>query len=128
MDIASAPTAPTAPQVSPFWQRPGVITTVRSLYVVVGVIGAVGALLATGFLAAMADCSSDATGLCTNHAGLVPVLEWALVLVAFAAPLAGGILACVRKQWPWLVLGLFIAAAMFQLTLVVSQGQTGLLS
>lgn len=129
MDIASTPTAPTAmPTAAPFWQRPRVVTAVRSLYVVIGTIGAAVAFVCTGFMAALADCSGEATGLCTNYAGLVPVLEWALVLAAFAAPLAGGIVACIRREWPWLVAGLFTAAVMFALTVVAAEGQTGLLS
>jgi hypothetical protein len=128
MDIASTPTAHIAHATEPFWQRSGVVTAVRSLYVVVGAVGAAVALLATGVMAALSDCSGDATGLCTNYAGLVPVLEWALVLAAFAAPLAGGIVACVRREWPWIVAGLFTAAVMFALTAMVAEGQTGLLS
>jgi hypothetical protein len=128
MDIASTPAAPAAPQTAPFWQRPGVVTAVRSLYVVVGAVGAAIALLATGVMAGLSDCSGDATGLCTNYAGLVPVIEWALVLIAFVAPLAGGIVSCIRKQWPWIAAGLFMAAVMFGLAGMVAQGQTGLLS
>jgi hypothetical protein len=128
MDIASTPTSHIAQASEPFWQRPGVVTAVRSLYVVVGAVGAAIALLATGFMAGFSDCSGEATGLCTNHAGLVPVIEWALVLAAFAAPLAGGIVACIRKEWPWIVVGLFTAWGMFALTAMVAQGQTGLLS
>jgi hypothetical protein len=128
MDIASTPTSHIAQATEPFWRRPGVVTAVRSLYVVAGAIGAAIALVCTGFMAAIADCSGDATGLCTNYAGLVPVIEWALVLAAFAASLAGGIVACVRREWPWLVAGLFTAVVMFALTAMVAEGQTGLLS
>lgn len=128
MDIVSTPTMHTAQETEPFWQRPGVVTAVRSLYVVVGAVGAAIALLFTGFMAGFSDCSGDATGLCTNYAGLVPVIEWALVLAAFAAPLAGGIVACIRREWAWLVAGLFTAAVMFALTAMVAEGQTGLLS
>ncbi len=129
MQLASTPTAPTATRTTaPFWQRPRVVTAVRSLYVVVGALGAAAAFVCTGFVAAIADCSGDATGPCTNFAGLVPVLEWALVLAAFAAPLAGGIVACIRREWPWLVVGLFTAVCMFALTATLAQGQTGLLS
>lgn len=129
MDIASTPTAtPAAPVAEPFWERPRVVTAVRSLYVVIGAIGAAVAFAVTGFMAAIADCSGEATGLCTDYAGLVPVLEWAIVLTAFAAPLAGGIVSCIRREWPWIVVGLFTAAAMFVLTLAVAEGQTGLLS
>lgn len=128
MDIASTPTSHTAQTSAPFWQRPGVVTALRSLYVVVGAFGAATALLFTGFMAGFSDCSGDATGLCTNYAGLVPVIEWALVLTAFAAPLAGGIVACIRKEWQWTLVGLITAAMMFALSAMVAQGQTGLLS
>lgn len=129
MDIASTPTAaPVAPIAEPFWERPGVVTALRGLYVVIGAVGAAVAFAVTGFMAAIADCSGEATGLCTNHAGLVPVIEWAIVLTAFAAPLAGGIVACIRREWAWIVVGLFVAAVMFVLTVVVAEGQTGLLS
>jgi len=128
MDITSTPTSDAALQTDSFWQRPGIVTALRSLYVVVGAVGAATALLFTGFMAGFSDCSGDATGLCTNSAGLVPVLEWALVLTAFAAPLAGGIVACIRREWPWLVVGLITAAVMFALTIAVADGQTGLLS
>ena len=128
MDIASTPTAHTAPQAEPFWQRPGVVTAVRSLYVVVGAVGAAIAFFFTGFMAVIADCSGGATGLCTNYAGVVEILEGALVLAAFAAPLAGGIVACVRQEWPWIFVGGLLAVAMFVLTAMLAQGQTGLLS
>lgn len=124
MDLASTPTAPAAT----CWQRPRVVTAVRSLYVVVGALGAAIAFVCAGFVAAIATCSGDATGPCTNFAGLVPVLEWALVLTAFAAPLVGGIVACIRRQWPWLVVGLVTAVCMFALTATLAQGQTWLLS
>jgi uncharacterized membrane protein len=129
MDLTPTPAAVAhAHESRPFWQRPGVVAAVRGLYVFAGAIGAAIALICTGAVAGLSDCSGDATGLCTNYAGLVPVLEWALVIVAFSAPLAGGIAACVRREWAWLALGLFIATVMFGLTVVVSHGQTGLLS
>ena len=123
MQLATSSAAQsTAPGDGTLLAAPGVVTAVRSLYVVVGALGAAIAFVCTGFVAAIADCSGDATGLCTNYAGLVPVLEWALVLAAFAAPLAGGIVACIRREWPWLVVGLFAAAVMFALTVVVARG------
>lgn len=129
MDTTPTPAFPAAASGGPpFWERPGVVTALRSLSLVVGLIGAGIALFLAGFGAAVADCSGDATGLCTNYAGVVPVLEWAIVLVAFAAPLAGGIVACVRKEWPWLALGLFTAALMIAALVAVSEGQTLLLA
>ena len=128
MDIVATPTMHTAQETEPFWQRPRVVTAVRSLYVVLGAIGAAIAFVCTGFMAALADCSGEASGLCTNYAGLVPVLEWALVLAAFAAPLAGGIVACIRTEWQWILVGSITAAIMFALTAMIAQGQTGLLS
>lgn len=128
MDIASTPTMDAARETEPFWQRPGVVTALRSLYVVIGAVGAAIALVFTGFMAGLSDCSGSATGMCTNYAGLVPVLEWALVLAAFAAPLAGGIVACIRTEWQWILVGSITAAIMFALTAMIAQGQTGLLS
>ena len=60
MDIASTPTSDAALQTDSFWQRPGVVTALRSLYVVVGAVGAATALLFTGFMAGFSDCSGDA--------------------------------------------------------------------
>jgi uncharacterized membrane protein (UPF0136 family) len=58
----------------------------------------------------------------------VAVLEWAIVIVASVAPLAGGIVSCVRDERPWLPAGLIIGAVMVWLAVLVSSGQTGILS
>jgi hypothetical protein len=109
-------------------QHRGVRTTLRALAVLFGIAGAITGLFFAGLVAAFSDCSAGATGMCTNLAGLVPLLEWAIVIVAFAAPLAGGIASCVREEWPWLPAGLMTGAVMVALAVLVSSGQTGILS
>ena len=111
-----------------FWQRRRVVIAVRAAAVLVGVAGAFAGLVVAGLLALLADCGDGATGLCTNHAGLVPIVEWAIVIAAFAAPLAGGIASCWRKQWQWLAGGLAVATAMAGLAAIVASGQHSVLS
>lgn len=125
MDTAaptSTPTSPAAPE--PFWQRRAVNTTLRVLAVVAGVAGAWVAFVLTVLIAHVNDCSGDATGLCTNFAAVVPALEWAIVIIATGAPLAGGIASYRRDAWPWLPAGLLTGAAMVWLIVIVSSGQT----
>ena len=112
----------------PFWQRRRAVIALRGAAVLVGVAGALAGLVVAGLLSLLAGCGDGATGLCTNHAGLVPVIEWAIVIAAFAAPLAGGIASCWRKQWQWLAGGLVVAAAMALLAIIVSSGQHSVLS
>jgi len=126
---AAQPLLHVAPSLTEaFLQRRGVQTTLRVLAVLIGIAGAVTGLFFAGLIAVFSDCSAGATGLCTNFAGLVPVLEWAIVIIACAAPLAAGIASCVRGEWPWLPAGLVAGAVMVWLAVLVSSGQTGLLS
>jgi hypothetical protein len=108
--------------------HPRVVLALRGAAVVAGLAGALAGLFFAGLFALLSDCSGDAAGMCTNFAGLVPVLEWSIVVTAFAAPLAGGIANCARRQWMWLPAGLVTAAAMVSLAMLVSSGQTPLLS
>jgi hypothetical protein len=107
---------------------PRVVLALRVAAVVAGLAGALAGLFFAGLFAVLSDCSGDATGMCTNLAGLVPFVEWSIVFVAFATPLAGGIVSCVRREWAWLPAGLVTAAAMVALAMTVAGGQTSLLS
>lgn len=111
-----------------FWQRSGVVTTLHVVAVLVGIAGSLTALVVTGVITLFAACSYSATGLlCTNLSGLVPVLEWAIVILATSAPLTGAIISCRRGQWPWLPAGLITGAAMVGLAVLVSSGQVYML-
>lgn len=109
----------------PSWQRRGVDTALRVLAVLVGVAGAAAGAFSAGLVSLFAACTAESTGICTNFAGVVPALEWAIVIVALAAPLAGGIASAIRGEWPWLPAGLAAGAVMVALAVLVSGGQTG---
>ena len=115
----------TAPYERTLMQRRGVKATLRALNVVGGTIMSFVALVVVGLYAAVQGCQGEeATGLCVNHAGLVPVLEWPIFVVAVIAPLAGGIAACVTRRPRWLAVGVAVAVVMFALLGLVSTGQT----
>ena len=116
---------PTAPYDRTPMQRPGVKATLRALNVVGGAIVAFVAFVVVGLYAALQGCQGEeTTGLCVNHAGLVPVLEWPLFVVAVIAPLAGGIAGGLTRRPRWLAVGVAVAVGMFALLGLVSTGQT----
>lgn len=115
----------TPPHEGAFSQRPFVAGTLRALNVVGGFVMASIAFVIVGLYAALQRCDGPEThGLCVDHAGLVPVLEWPIFVIAVLAPLAGGIAACVTRRPRWLVVGTAVAVVMFALMSVVSTGQT----
>ena len=115
----------TAPYAGTLWQRPVVQATLRALNVVGGAIMSCVAFVIVGLYAALQGCDGGEThGLCVDHAGLVPVLEWPIFVIAALAPLAGGIAACVMRRPRWLAVGVAVAVAMFALMSIVSTGQT----
>ena len=115
----------TAPHERPLMQRPRVKATLRALNVVGGAIVSFVALVVVGLYAALQGCQGEeTTGLCVNHAGLVPVLEWPIFVIAVIAPLAGGIAGCVTRRPRWLAAGVAAAVVVFALMSLVSTGQT----
>lgn len=121
----SSHTAHPAASTGPLWQRRGVQTTLRVLAVLIGIAGAAASVFSAGLISVFAACTAESTGICTNFAGTVPVIEWAIVIIALAAPLAGGVVSCIRGEWPWLPAGLATGAAMVAVAVLVSGGQTG---
>ena len=119
----------TAPHNGPLAQRPAVKATLRALNLVGGFVFSACAFVVVGMMAALAAClGGETSGLCAGNAGLVPVLEWPIFVVAVIAPLAGGIAAFATRRPRWLAVGVGLAAVMFYAMLVVSHGQTGVLS
>ena len=117
------------PHEGPLTERPAVKATLRALNLVGGLVVSALAFVVVALTAALADCLGDeTTGLCAGNAGLVPVLEWPIFVVAILAPLAGGIAAFVTRRPRWLALGVSLAVVMFALMLAVSQGQSSVLS
>jgi hypothetical protein len=106
-------------------EHPVVRAALRALNLVAGTIVALVALVAVGAYASLQNCEGGETqGLCVAHAGLVPVLEWPIFVVAVLAPFLGGIAAFARRQPRWLAVGTAVAIAMFGLMSIVSTGQT----
>jgi hypothetical protein len=131
-----SPTAPawkpqinrTPPHEGPFMQRPAVKGTLRALSLVAGVASAAVAFVVVGFFAAFLGCvGEETTGLCVHHAGLVPWLEWLIVVTATVAPLAGAVASFVKRNPFWLIAGVTTAVLMGYAMQAVSAGQTGLL-
>jgi len=115
----------TTPDQGPFMQRPAVQATLRALSVVAGAILSFIAFVLVGLYAALQGCQGEeTTGLCVNYAGLVPVLEWPIFVIAAIAPLAGGIAACVTRRPRWLAVGAAVAVVMAALMGLVATGQT----
>ncbi len=115
----------TAPYKGALSQHPAVKATVRALNVVAGTIVAFVAFVVVGLYGALLGCEGEETrGLCAGHAGLVPVLEWPIFALAVLAPFAGGIVAFVKRQPRWLLLGTAVAVLMLGLMALVSTGQT----
>lgn len=113
------------PHEGAFAQRPAVRGALRALNVAGGVVVAVIAFVVVGLSAALKTCEGEETsGLCVDHPGLVPVLEWPILVLAVLAPLAGGIASCVTRRARWLGLGILGAAVMLALMGLVSTGQT----
>jgi hypothetical protein len=113
------------PDDGAFRRRPVVQGALRILGVLAGLATAVAAFVVVGLYAALQSCEGgETTGLCAHHAGLVPVLELPIFLLAFTAPLAGGIATGVTGRSRWLGAGILIAIAMFALMALVSTGQT----
>jgi hypothetical protein len=115
----------TAPYEGPLTHHPAVRATARALNLVGGTIVAFFAFAIVGLYAALQSCEGGETqGLCVQHAGLVPVLEWPIFVLAVLAPFAGGIAAFVKRQPRWLALGAGVAVLMLGLIALVSTGQT----
>ena len=103
--------------------------TVRALALVAGIATAACSFVVVGFWAAVLGCTGEEThGLCVGHAGLVPVLEWPIFVLAVLAPFAGGIAAFIERRPRWLGIGIAVAVLMFALMLAVSTGQSSLWS
>jgi hypothetical protein len=90
----------------PVLQRRRVVLALRIASVVVGILGAFAGLYLASLVTLLSDCSGGLITFCTDYTGVVLLLEWVLVIVAFGAPLAGGIASCRRRRWWWLPLGL----------------------
>jgi hypothetical protein len=91
----------------------------RVLSVLLGFVGALTALYLASLVTLLRDCSGAIITFCTDYTGPVLVLQWALVVAAFAAPLAGGIASCRRREWWWLPAGLGSAFALVWLGVVL---------
>lgn len=116
-----------APYEGTLLQHPVAKAVLRALNVVAGAIVSFVAFVVVGLYAVAQGCEGDEThGLCADHAGLVPVLEWPIFVIAVLAPLAGGIAGCVTRRPRWLAAGVGVAIAMFGLISLVSLGQTQL--
>ena len=112
-------------------EHPVVRAALRALNRVAGTIVALVALVAVSAYASHQNCEGGETqGLCVAHAGLVPVLEWPIFVVAVLAPFLGGIAAFARRQPRWLAVGHgrhdrdFFFFFLFGLMSIVSTGQT----
>jgi hypothetical protein len=115
----------TAPHEGALSQHPAVKGTLRALNLVGGTIAAFLAFVIVGLYGALQYCEGDEVeGLCAGHAGLVPVLEWPIFVIAVVAPFAGGIAAFVTRRPRWLAVGVALAVVMFALMSIVSTGQT----
>ncbi len=113
------------PHGGAFGGRPVVEGAFRVLGVLAGLVTAAAAFVVVGLYAALSNCEGgETTGLCVHHAGLVDVLELPIFLVAFAAPLAGGIATGVTGRGRWLGAGIVLAVLMFAAMSLVSTGQT----
>jgi hypothetical protein len=110
-------------------QRPAVRATLRALNLAGGLVLAAVAFVVLGFVAAITICTGDeTTGLCVHHAGLIPYVEWTTVGTAVLAPLAAGVVAFMRRQPAWLLVGAAVAGVLFLLLLQVVAGQSSALS
>jgi hypothetical protein len=106
-------------------ERPVVDGALRVLSVLAGLGTAAVAFVVVGLYAALQNCEGgETTGLCVHQAGLVPVLELPIFVIAFAAPLIGGIATGVTKRGRWLAGGIVLALVMFAAMSLVSTGQT----
>jgi hypothetical protein len=115
----------TLPYEGAFSQRPAVKATLRALNIVGGTFAAFAAFVVVGLYAGLQNCEGEEThGLCVDHAGLVPILEWPIFVLSVLAPFAGGIASFVTRRPRWLGLGVAVAFVMFGLMGVVSEGQT----
>jgi len=115
----------TAPHEGALPAHPAVRATLRALNLVAGTIVAFVAVVIVGLYAGLQTCQGEETeGLCVGHAGLVPVLEWPIFVIAVIAPFAGGVAAFLTRHPRWLAVGVAVAGAMFLLMNVVSAGQT----
>ena len=114
-----------APDGGAVRERPLVEGAFRVLSVLAGLGTACVAFVVVGLYAALQNCEGGETsGLCVHHAGLVPVLELPIFVLAFAAPLVGGIATGVTKRGRWLGWGIVLAVVMFAAMSLVSTGQT----
>lgn len=114
-----------APDGGAVHERPVVEGAFRVLSVLAGLGTACVAFVVVGLYAGLQNCEGgETTGLCVHHAGLVPVLELPIFIIAFAAPLAGGIATGVTQRGRWLGAGIVLAVLMFAAISLVSTGQT----
>jgi hypothetical protein len=111
------PSAPIAGH--PSSHRRGVVLALQIASVVLGFAGALAMLYCASLVTLLRDCSGGLITFCTDYTGPVLVLQWALVIAAFAAPLAGGIASCRRREWWWLPAGLVGAIVMVWLSFVL---------
>ena len=117
------------PPAGPLSQRPAVKATLRALNLVGGLACSALAFVVVGLIAGLSACLGQETdGLCVGSAWLVPVLEWPIFVIAVLSPLVGGVAAFAQRRARWLALGAGLAVVMFCFALVVSAGQTGVLS
>jgi hypothetical protein len=123
--FAPVPPPPPPPRRAP---RSAVETSLRWLGLAAGVATAAGAFVVAGFVALACGCVGDeTTGICAEHAAIVPPLEWVVFLTAVISPLAGGVATFVRRQGRWVAGGAAVACAMTWLMFDLARTQSGLL-
>jgi len=112
------------PRRAAFWRLPGAVLALRVLSVILGIVGSLFALMVASAVTILSDCSGGFFSYCTDYRGFALIAQWLCAIVAFTAPLTGGIASCWRREWWWLPAGLVIAAVAAWLTFPLEASQS----
>jgi len=113
------------PRRAAFWRLPGAVLALRVLSVILGIVGSLTAVLAASAVTILSDCSGGFFfTYCTDYTGFALIAQWLCAIVAFTAPLTGGIASCRRREWWWLPAGLVTAAVAAWLTIPLEASQS----